>query len=135
MGGLQGWHLVIIIVLAILLFGAPKLPGLARSVGQSLRIFRSEVRQMKDENGPGDTSGTTPVDGRVVSNPSQQSSQPTFQQGPPQASQYGASQPYPENRAPQYPSTGDQPYRPEDRTNPVQHPGTPPQGGAPQGNQ
>ena len=48
--GLQGWHLVIIIVLALLLFGAPKLPGLARSIGQSLRIFKSEVRQMKDED-------------------------------------------------------------------------------------
>lgn len=47
--GLQGWHLVIIVVLAVLLFGAPKLPGLARSMGQSLRIFKSEVRQMKDE--------------------------------------------------------------------------------------
>ncbi|MGO3509593.1 MAG: twin-arginine translocase TatA/TatE family subunit, partial [Glutamicibacter arilaitensis] len=35
MGGLQGWHFVIIIVLALLLFGAPKLPGLARSMGQS----------------------------------------------------------------------------------------------------
>lgn len=47
---LEGWHLVIIIALAVLLFGAPKLPGLARSVGQSLRIFKSEVRQLKDEN-------------------------------------------------------------------------------------
>ncbi|MET4061815.1 sec-independent protein translocase protein TatA [Arthrobacter sp. UYP6] len=46
----EGWHIVILIVLAMLLFGAPRLPGLARSMGQSLRIFRSEVRQMKDEN-------------------------------------------------------------------------------------
>lgn len=50
MGGIQGWHIVILLVLALLLFGAPKLPGLARSVGQSLRIFKSEVRQMKDED-------------------------------------------------------------------------------------
>jgi sec-independent protein translocase protein TatA len=62
MFGLQGWHLVIIIVLAILLFGAPKLPGMARSMGQSLRIFKSEVKQMKDENG----SETDPVEGRVT---------------------------------------------------------------------
>ena len=47
---LEGWHFVIVIALALLLFGAPRLPGLARSAGQSLRIFRSEVRQMKDEN-------------------------------------------------------------------------------------
>ncbi|TYC99339.1 twin-arginine translocase TatA/TatE family subunit [Arthrobacter echini] len=62
---LEGWHIVIIVVLAIVLFGAPKLPGLARSVGQSLRIFKSEVKQMKDENGT-DETGTDPVEGRVV---------------------------------------------------------------------
>ncbi|MDK1361405.1 Sec-independent protein translocase subunit TatA [Arthrobacter sp. zg-Y1219] len=49
---LEGWHLVILVLLAVLLFGAPKLPGMARSVGQSLRIFRSEVRQLKEENPP-----------------------------------------------------------------------------------
>ena len=47
---LEGWQIIIVIVLAVLLFGAPKLPGLARSVGQSLRIFKSEVKQLKDEN-------------------------------------------------------------------------------------
>ncbi|CBT75858.1 twin-arginine translocation protein TatA/E [Glutamicibacter arilaitensis Re117] len=60
MMGLQGWHIVIIIVLALLLFGAPKLPGLARSMGQSLRIFKSEVRQMKDDDPKSET-----VDGTV----------------------------------------------------------------------
>lgn len=49
----EGWHIVIIIVIAIVLFGAPKLPGLARSVGQSLRIFKSEVRQMKEDSDVG----------------------------------------------------------------------------------
>jgi sec-independent protein translocase protein TatA len=68
---IQGWHILIIIVIAILLFGAPKLPGLARSVGQSLRIFKSEVRQMKEENGSDDTAGASPVEGRVVDQPRQ----------------------------------------------------------------
>lgn len=62
---LEGWHIVIIVVLAILLFGAPKLPGLARSVGQSLRIFKSEVRQLKDEDGPS-APVTDPVTGAVI---------------------------------------------------------------------
>ncbi|GAB2902846.1 Sec-independent protein translocase subunit TatA [Neomicrococcus lactis] len=68
MGGLQGWHLVIIIVLALLLFGAPKLPGLARSMGQSLRIFKSEVRQMKDEDQKDgvDSDGTRAKNGETV---------------------------------------------------------------------
>ena len=51
LGNLNGWHLVILLAIVLLLFGAPKLPGLARSIGQSMRIFRSEVKTMKDENG------------------------------------------------------------------------------------
>lgn len=68
MGNIQGWHILILVALALLLFGAPKLPGLARSVGQSLRIFKSEVRQMKDEN-PSNTAAGDPVEGRIVNNP------------------------------------------------------------------
>jgi sec-independent protein translocase protein TatA len=63
---LDGWQIVIIIVIAILLFGAPKLPGLARSAGQSLRIFKSEVKQMKDENNTGSGTAGTPVEGNIV---------------------------------------------------------------------
>ena len=74
---LEGWHIVIIIVLAIVLFGAPKLPGLARSVGQSLRIFKSEVKQMKDENNTPD-AGTDPVEGRVVTDPAPQANAQTY---------------------------------------------------------
>ncbi len=51
LNNLNGWHLVILLAVVLLLFGAPKLPGLARSIGQSMRIFRSEVKTMKDENG------------------------------------------------------------------------------------
>lgn len=49
LGNLQGWHLIIVLVVILLLFGAPKLPGLARSIGQSMRIFKSEVKTMKDD--------------------------------------------------------------------------------------
>jgi sec-independent protein translocase protein TatA len=44
----EPWHLVIIGGIATLLFGAKRLPDSARSVGQSLRIFRSEVAAAKD---------------------------------------------------------------------------------------
>jgi sec-independent protein translocase protein TatA len=47
---LNGWHLLIILAVVLLLFGAPKLPGLARSVGQSMRIFRGEIKTMNAEN-------------------------------------------------------------------------------------
>lgn len=45
----ESWWLLVIILVALLLFGAPKLPGLAKSLGQSLRIFRGEMKQMKDD--------------------------------------------------------------------------------------
>jgi sec-independent protein translocase protein TatA len=40
-------HLIIILVIILLLFGAPKLPGLARSIGQSMKIFRTEVKSVE----------------------------------------------------------------------------------------
>ncbi|MCK6094821.1 twin-arginine translocase TatA/TatE family subunit [Micrococcus sp. EYE_162] len=73
MAGLQGWQLVIIILIALLLFAAPKLPTMARNLGQSMRIFSSEVKQMRTEgkeeepnNGSTAADPTEPVEGRVV---------------------------------------------------------------------
>ncbi|HEU5223243.1 MAG TPA: twin-arginine translocase TatA/TatE family subunit [Candidatus Lumbricidophila sp.] len=53
--GLQGWHIVIILFVIVLLFGAPKLPGLARSIGQSMKILKTEVRG-DDKKAEGDSS-------------------------------------------------------------------------------
>ncbi len=33
----------------LLIFGAPKLPGLAKSIGQSMRIFKGEINEMKKD--------------------------------------------------------------------------------------
>ena len=46
---LSGWHLIIILAIVLLLFGAPKLPALAKSIAQSMRIFKSEVKEMKKD--------------------------------------------------------------------------------------
>jgi sec-independent protein translocase protein TatA len=40
---------VIVIAVFVLLFGAKKLPDAARSLGQSMRIFKSEVKEMKSD--------------------------------------------------------------------------------------
>lgn len=45
----EPWLIILIVVLVLLLFAAPKLPALAKSLGQSMRIFRKEVKTMKDE--------------------------------------------------------------------------------------
>ncbi len=49
MGGLSWWHWLIILAVFILLFGAKKLPDAARGVGRSLRILKSEVSAMHDD--------------------------------------------------------------------------------------
>ena len=46
---LTGWHAIIILVVILLLFGAAKLPALAKSVGQSMKIFKSEIKSGADE--------------------------------------------------------------------------------------
>lgn len=43
-------EIILIIVVILLLFGATKLPELARSVGRSMRIFKSEVSEMNNES-------------------------------------------------------------------------------------
>ena len=51
LGNAFGWpHLLIILAVVLLLFGAAKLPALAKSMGQSARVFRGEMKAMKDED-------------------------------------------------------------------------------------
>ncbi|WP_382309463.1 twin-arginine translocase TatA/TatE family subunit [Herbiconiux sp. UC225_62] len=53
LGNLTGWHLLMILAVILLLFGATRLPALSRSIGQSMRIFKSETRQSRADE-PGD---------------------------------------------------------------------------------
>jgi sec-independent protein translocase protein TatA len=50
----------------ILLFGAKKLPDAARSLGKSMRIFKSEMREMQSES-KGETSAIEPTPAPVQS--------------------------------------------------------------------
>ncbi|GGB94450.1 Sec-independent protein translocase subunit TatA [Cellulomonas carbonis] len=52
---IQGWHIVVLLVVIVLLFGANRLPDLARSVGQSLKIFKNEVKDLRDDPADGST--------------------------------------------------------------------------------
>jgi sec-independent protein translocase protein TatA len=45
-----GSHWWVILIIVVLLFGAPKLPALAKSMGQSMRIFKSEIKSGKEED-------------------------------------------------------------------------------------
>ena len=54
-------HLILILVIILLLFGAPKLPGLARSLGQSMKIFRNEIKDPNkaDDDASAETDAET----------------------------------------------------------------------------
>ncbi|SFR84746.1 sec-independent protein translocase protein TatA [Agromyces sp. CF514] len=48
--GLTGWHLLIVVAVIVLLFGSAKLPALARSLGQSARAFKGEIKAMREDD-------------------------------------------------------------------------------------
>lgn len=61
--GLTGWHALIILAVVVLLFGATKLPALAKSVGQSMKIFKNEMKTGDAEekaSGSSEDSSSTP---------------------------------------------------------------------------
>ncbi|MER5431438.1 Sec-independent protein translocase subunit TatA [Streptomyces sp. NPDC002588] len=60
--GLEPWHLLIVALVVIVMFGSKKLPDTARALGKSMRILKSEAKAMKEE-GPADNAPTvTPAE-------------------------------------------------------------------------
>lgn len=45
-----GWELVLVVLVILLLFGAKKLPELARGSGRALRIFKAETKGLMDDD-------------------------------------------------------------------------------------
>ena len=43
-------HILLLLIVVIILFGAKRLPDSARSLGRSLRIFKSEMKDMKNDD-------------------------------------------------------------------------------------
>jgi len=64
-------EIILILVVLVLLFGAKRLPDAARSLGRSMRIFKSEVKEMKhdDDDAPATPERPREVEGRVVEPP------------------------------------------------------------------
>ncbi|MGO1769035.1 MAG: twin-arginine translocase TatA/TatE family subunit [Microbacterium sp.] len=62
MGNMGIWQILLILAVILLIFGAARLPALAKSVGQSARAFKGEMKQMRDEDrtdGSADAPQTT----------------------------------------------------------------------------
>lgn len=43
------WQILLILVLILLIFGSAKLPDIARSIGQSMKVFKKEVKDLQDD--------------------------------------------------------------------------------------
>ena len=62
-GNAFGWpHLLLILAVVLLLFGAAKLPALAKSVGQSMKVFRKEMKTDDDADPATTTTADKPAD-------------------------------------------------------------------------
>ena len=77
MAGLTGWHLVILVVVVVLLFGAQRLPGMARALGQSARIFKAEMKTTT-----ADEHSRSPQHAPAASPPIEQAPHPVTPAGP-----------------------------------------------------
>jgi sec-independent protein translocase protein TatA len=108
----QPSHLIIVAVLLVILFGWKKLPDAARSIGRSMRIFKSEVSEMKNDGKdarPSAAAGDT-VPGDVVPPQTAQTQTQTAQPAPaPQAPSAAPAPPPPEPPYQQQPAPA---YRP-----------------------
>ena len=57
MNSLKPWHLLVLAVVFLVLFGSKRLPDSARSLGRSLRIFKSEVQELNKDEKKSDEEG------------------------------------------------------------------------------
>ena len=64
----QGAEWLVILAIVVLVFGAAKLPDLARSSGQALRIFKTETKGLRDGDGDKDDvpDSTVPPEQREI---------------------------------------------------------------------
>ncbi|RYB91759.1 twin-arginine translocase TatA/TatE family subunit [Nocardioides oleivorans] len=56
----QGAEWLVILLIVVLVFGASKLPDLARSSGQALKIFKDETKNLKDDGDTDSAAAKTP---------------------------------------------------------------------------
>jgi sec-independent protein translocase protein TatA len=58
-GLFEGWHIVILLIVVLLLFGSRRLPGAAKSLGESMHIFKRSVSGLHDEDPTNPATATT----------------------------------------------------------------------------
>ena len=72
MGALRPWHIAVLVVVLVLLFGAKRLPDAARSLGRSMRILKAETKGLAEDdvNAKAEAqSARQPLEGKPVQSP------------------------------------------------------------------
>ena len=46
----QVWHMIVLLVLVLVVFGSSRLPDIAKSVGQSMKVFKKEIKELRDDD-------------------------------------------------------------------------------------
>jgi sec-independent protein translocase protein TatA len=87
MGTLRPWHIIVLVVVLVLLFGAKRLPDTARSLGRSLRIIKAETKGLVDDDNDL-AEKAEPNYGRQPLNPTEIQQPGRAQQTPPPAAPY-----------------------------------------------
>ncbi|WP_341715909.1 Sec-independent protein translocase subunit TatA [Micromonospora sp. FIMYZ51] len=95
MHALKPWHIAVLVVVLILLFGAKRLPDAARSLGRSLRIIKAETKSLSDDDR--DLASKADAQAGYQPYPPQQPTQQAYPGGAPQQQAYpgtAGQQPY-----------------------------------------
>lgn len=79
-------HIVVLLVLVLLIFGAGKLPEIAGSIGKSMKVFKKEIKELRDED-------TTAASGQQAPAQIQQPAEGTYYTQPTQTGQAAPQQP------------------------------------------
>jgi len=53
------WHILVLLIVVVVLFGSKRLPDSARSLGRSLRIFKSEMKELNKDGNDSDGEKNT----------------------------------------------------------------------------
>jgi len=73
----QGAEWLVILAIVVLVFGAAKLPDLARGTGQALRIFKAETKGLRDDDDKDQGTPPPPVSPAPTELPPTTAQEPT----------------------------------------------------------
>jgi sec-independent protein translocase protein TatA len=75
---LAPWHIIILLIVVVILFGSRKLPDSARALGQAMRIFKAETKGLHHDGDDAAGQQATATQPALAEHPTLQ--QPTLQQ-------------------------------------------------------